>query len=147
MYNFIKALSKKPRAGTFPFSEYILGCFQSGGLKTLQVESPSLFLDVSSAAWASEVRLPFLAVFVHLRRWELFLTLQQHCKAFQQTQSIPPKALLRLEVPLLQWLWSALTTLSVNPLSPGLECRPHTVAESIRAFVPQSFPSESVHDL
>ena len=73
MYNFIKALSKKPLAGTFPFSEYILGCFQSCGLKTLQMESPSLFLDVSSAAWASEVRLPFLAVFVHLRRWELRL--------------------------------------------------------------------------
>ena len=34
MYNFIKALSKKPLAGTFPFSEYILGCFQSGGLKS-----------------------------------------------------------------------------------------------------------------
>lgn len=105
---YVKALSKKPLAGTFPFSEYILGCFQSilprftmrkkqswiiinnelfrliysteafpiskpGGLKTLQVESPSLFLEVSSAAWASEVRLSFLAVFVHLRRWELRL--------------------------------------------------------------------------
>lgn len=41
MYNFIKALSKKPLTGTFPFSEYILGCFQSDGLKTLQAESPS----------------------------------------------------------------------------------------------------------
>lgn len=26
---YVKALSKKPLAGTFPFSGYILGCFQS----------------------------------------------------------------------------------------------------------------------
>lgn len=26
---YVKVLSKKPLAGTFPFSEYILGCFQS----------------------------------------------------------------------------------------------------------------------
>ena len=26
---YVKALSKKPLAGTFPFSEFILGCFLS----------------------------------------------------------------------------------------------------------------------